>query len=490
MSAHSHVDENLRKVFPYSVVNKGQPSRGFFAKWLLCAFLALFSFAILPSGVHAGGYVSAAEDSVASYIVKETGSATLLMSKDIDRPVSPASLTKIMTCMMAIESGRMDDVVTIPLEATEVEPTKAGLKAGDRIRLRDLVKAAMVNSSNDAAFAIASYLGGSVEGFVASMNSRARALGMHHTCFTNPAGYDRNSYAGNQSTARDLMILTERAIRYSEFNTIAKLDYAVFDELETGRHFVLRTHNKLFDRYPYTVGIKTGYTVLAGPCLIARAIRDGRDMLIVMLGARTDRWSLASSMFDRGFDPDGMGSSLPVARTERKEARPEPVVAAAVVSAGSVKAVNSQNRKVVSHGVAGEGRRLKAAAHRRVLVADASVKPSRTKNVKNHVVTTARERVVRKGTVVLKAGKKGLDRKALVAKAQQRDRKNLIASKAAIKKTPVKVAQRSGGKDRSVAKAAGKGAPRRSSAQVNAAKKRHAKTTLSLSGKNIQSPNG
>lgn len=242
---------------------------------------------------------------VAAYLVKETGSQNVIMAKDIDYQVSPASLTKILTCVMAIESGRMDDIVVIPREATLVEPTKAGLRPGDRVFLRDLVRAAMVNSSNDAAFSIGIYLGGSVESFVASMNARARSLGMNSSYFTNPAGFDTGIYAGNRTTARDLMTLTEYAVRHQEFNTIARLDRAVFRELSTGRVFSLRTHNRMLDLYPYSVGIKTGFTNRAGKCLVARAIRDRKDLLMVMLNARTDRWALASNMFDRGFGLNG-----------------------------------------------------------------------------------------------------------------------------------------------------------------------------------------
>jgi D-alanyl-D-alanine carboxypeptidase (penicillin-binding protein 5/6) len=242
---------------------------------------------------------------VVSYIVKETGSPNVLMAKDVDRPVSPASLTKVMTCVMAIESGRLDDTVVVPKEATLVEPTKAGLRPGDRIQLRDLVRAAMVNSSNDAAFAIAIHLGGSVDLFVSSMNARAKSLGMNSSHFTNPAGFDSGIWAGNRTTARDLMALTEHAVRNPEFNAIARLDRATFRELSTGRVFSLKTHNKLLDLYPYTVGIKTGFTNRAGKCLIARAIKERKDLLMVMLNARTDRWTMASNMFDQGFVAGG-----------------------------------------------------------------------------------------------------------------------------------------------------------------------------------------
>jgi len=281
----------------------------------LFALLAFIVFTLIPVTVSAKKRPAPqGEDAVTAFIVKDTGRPEYLKSKNADKLLSPASLTKIMTCMLAIESGRMNDVVTIPFEATQVEPSKAGFKPGESVRLRDLVKAAMVHSSNDAAFAIAIHLGGSLDAFVRTMNARARALGMNHTRYTNPAGYDRGVYAGNRTTASDLVILTERAIRNPEFNAIAKMDRVVFSELSTGKVYSLRAHNKLLRRYPYSVGIKTGYTSKAGPCLIARALKDGKDMLVILLHARTDRWSLASTMFNQGFGLD-TGAAVPVVKT-------------------------------------------------------------------------------------------------------------------------------------------------------------------------------
>ncbi len=238
---------------------------------------------------------------ISSYIVKEIDNSKVLMAKDVDRPVSPASLTKIMTCIMAIESGRLEQEVVIPKEATMVEPSIAGFKRGDRIKLVDLVKAAMVNSSNDAAFAIAIYLSGNVDAFVSAMNQKAKMIGMKNSCFTNPAGFDKGRYAGNISTAGDLLRLTEYSVRNPLFNAIARLERVDFTELTTGKVYSLSTHNKLLDRYPYAVGIKTGYTSRAGGCLIARAIKDRKDVLLVMLNAKTDRWNAAASMFDQAF---------------------------------------------------------------------------------------------------------------------------------------------------------------------------------------------
>ncbi|TLU58295.1 MAG: D-alanyl-D-alanine carboxypeptidase, partial [Chlorobium sp.] len=175
----------------------------------LSAFMILLIM-MFPLSIYAlpRDYAEERQVPIESYIVKETGSSKVLMSKDIDRQVSPASLTKILTCIMAIESGKLDQDVLITKESTMVEPSKAGFREGDKIKLLDLVKAAMVNSSNDAAFAIAIHLGGSVEGFVASMNYRAKMIGMKNSRFTNPAGFDKGIYAGNISTAGDLLALT------------------------------------------------------------------------------------------------------------------------------------------------------------------------------------------------------------------------------------------------------------------------------------------
>ncbi len=290
----------------------------------LSAFMILLIM-MFPLSIYAlpRDYAEERQVPIESYIVKETGSSKVLMSKDIDRQVSPASLTKILTCIMAIESGKLDQDVLITKESTMVEPSKAGFREGDKIKLLDLVKAAMVNSSNDAAFAIAIHLGGSVEGFVASMNYRAKMIGMKNSRFTNPAGFDKGIYAGNISTAGDLLALTEYAVRNPVFNEVARLERAVFMEQTTRRLYSLRTHNKLLDKYPYAVGIKTGYTTRAGRCLIGRAIKDHRDILLVMLNAKTDRWNVAADMFDSALCVERkepiqiVHSSVPVVREHR-----------------------------------------------------------------------------------------------------------------------------------------------------------------------------
>lgn len=241
------------------------------------------------------------EQEINSYILKDMSTSKVLMSKNSKKRIQPASLTKILTAIIAIESGKLGNVVTIPEEATNVEPTKAGFDPGEKIRLVDLVKASMVRSSNDAAFAIAYYLGGSVKGFAGIMNRKAKEIGMKHSHFTNPAGYDRDVYAGHYSTADDLLLLTEYAIGNEIFNRVVALDSVSFYEQETKKKYFLKSSNKLLENYPYAVGIKTGYTLRAGRCLIARAKRDKKDMVLVMLKAGKKRWELAERMFEQAF---------------------------------------------------------------------------------------------------------------------------------------------------------------------------------------------
>ncbi len=225
---------------------------------------------------------------VDSIIAKDLGTKQLIFSKDEQKRTQPASLTKIMTAIIAIESGRMNEVVTITKEMIQVEPTKANLRVGEKFYLRDLVKAAMVMSANDAAMSIGVYLGdGDVDDFVKEMNSKAKKIGMKNTNFTNPCGFDIGNH---YSTALDLLNLSKYAIKNNAFNEMAKLKRHDFRSLNTRRAYAAYTHNKLLNNYKYAVGIKTGYTQKAGPCLIARAKNGNKDVLVVMLNS-DHRWN-------------------------------------------------------------------------------------------------------------------------------------------------------------------------------------------------------
>ncbi|DAB31203.1 MAG TPA: peptidase S11 [Sulfurimonas sp. UBA12504] len=228
-----------------------------------------------------------------SIIVKDLAKNKTIYTKDDNRVLRPASLTKIMTCMLAIESGKMNNVVTITKPMIDVEPTRLGLKVGDKVKLKDLVHAALIKSANDAAFAIAYYLGdNNKKRFISMMNKKAKKLGMRSTNFVNPAGFDDTKH---KSTARDLMKLAEYAIKNKTFNAIVKLNKYTFTTLNTNKRFSVYTSNKLQRENKNVVGLKTGYTSGAGACLIARVKKDKKDILFVMLNAH-NRWDNAKKV--------------------------------------------------------------------------------------------------------------------------------------------------------------------------------------------------
>lgn len=235
---------------------------------------------------------------VEALLVKELTTGEMIYSKEALKEIKPASLTKIMTAMLAIEHGDMSRPVTITAEMIAVEPTKAGYKEGEIILLEDLVKAAMIKSDNDAAMAVAIAVGGDLQNFVQMMNAKALQIGMQNTLFTNPCGFDIGEH---HSTPIDLLRLAEYSIQNPLFNDITRQNQHIYTSLNTNRKFIAKTHNYLLIRYEYAIGVKTGYTSKAGPCLIARAKKEGNDCLIVMLNSKVNRWSVAQQIFEQVF---------------------------------------------------------------------------------------------------------------------------------------------------------------------------------------------
>lgn len=235
-----------------------------------------------------------------AYAVKEVGSKDILMSKNQNQRIAPASLTKVLTCTIALEVSNLNAQVTVPKEATLVEPTRAGFKEGEVFTMQDLIEAALVHSANDAAYTIAYHIGGGdINKFVDLMNAKALSLGMTNSYFTNPAGFDIGDH---HSTAADLLKLAEYAIKNKNFNEIVKQHEATIVAINTGHVYKMRTSNKLLDKYPYAVGIKTGFTRKAGPCLIARAKKDDKDVLVVLLKSKVSRWGMVENIFEKAYD--------------------------------------------------------------------------------------------------------------------------------------------------------------------------------------------
>jgi len=247
-----------------------------------------------PAGTEAEG-TDPFPSLAASYLLRLNGA--VLWAHDADRPLPPASLTKIMTALLAIESGRLKETATVSEAAARETGTRLGLNPGDRMRVEDLLAATMLGSANDAARALADHLAGNEGKFVLLMNRRARELGMRGTRFVNATGHD---HPGHRSTASDLARLTAAALSHERFaRLVAEIDREV-STVDGKRSFRLENKNELVGRYRGAVGVKSGYTPGAGPCLVAIARRGADRVLLVLLNA-PNRWWDAEAVMDLAF---------------------------------------------------------------------------------------------------------------------------------------------------------------------------------------------
>jgi D-alanyl-D-alanine carboxypeptidase (penicillin-binding protein 5/6) len=217
-----------------------------------------------------------------SAILIDADSGRPLFQKDADAPRQVASTQKLLTALIVAESGNLDAPVVIQPEDTAVEPTKAGVRAGQTYPRRQLLNALLVHSCNDAAVALARDNAGSVPEFAAVMNARAAALGATSSHFVNPNGLP----APQSSSARDMARIAYRAYRHPELREIMAQPGFYF-RFNNGRTEFFSSTNKLLGRYPGVDGMKTGYTDAAGRCLITSATVGSRHFILVQLGSRT-----------------------------------------------------------------------------------------------------------------------------------------------------------------------------------------------------------
>jgi D-alanyl-D-alanine carboxypeptidase len=230
----------------------------------------------------------------------DTGQAMVAKAPDVRRPI--ASLTKIMTALIVLERRRLDDVVTVSPDAVfsrdDYGATSIlGLKAGERITVRDLLYALLLQSSNDAAEALAIDVSGSVDAFTALMNRRAAALGMRDTRFFSPHGLDDRGH----STARDLLRLVRAAYGTKGFAPIVATRFATIPA-PSGPDRVVQNRNVLLWLYPGAIGAKTGLTFGAGFCVIGVAERGGRRLVSIVLDGDGEPFSDAAALLNYGFD--------------------------------------------------------------------------------------------------------------------------------------------------------------------------------------------
>jgi D-alanyl-D-alanine carboxypeptidase len=215
--------------------------------------------------------------------VIDVQSGRILYSQQGDKQMRIASLTKVMTAIVAIEHGDLADRVTVSADASRKEGSSVYLKAGQTISLENLLYGLMLRSGNDAATAIAEHIGGSVEGFAYMMNRESSMIGMSHSHFSNPSGLDAPDH---YSTADDMAKLTAYALKNPKFREIVKTKVkraTVADDSGDLPDYVWGNKNKMLSLFPGADGVKTGYTKLSGRCLISSATRDGQQIAVVTL---------------------------------------------------------------------------------------------------------------------------------------------------------------------------------------------------------------
>lgn len=231
---------------------------------------------------------------------------TLFAHNENDR-LFPASTTKIMTLLLAIEQGDLERSITIPSVAADVpeDSSLVPVTAGEEMRMRDLLYGLMIRSGNDAANAVAELTCGSVEEFAARMNRRAQELGMVNTHFVNPHGYHD---AEHFTTARDLAVLARQGLTNADFCQIVTCLSYVMPATANRGPLLIENKYEIFDpSSPYYIegaaGVKSGYTSHAGFCYVGAAQRDGRTLIAVVLGAptRNRAWTDLRRLFAYGF---------------------------------------------------------------------------------------------------------------------------------------------------------------------------------------------
>ncbi|MBM7623555.1 D-alanyl-D-alanine carboxypeptidase family protein [Sporohalobacter salinus] len=231
-------------------------------------------------------------------IVVDVETGEVLYAKNPHKRRPPASTTKIMTGILAIENGKLDDKVTVSDRAAYTGGSSIWLANGETLKLEELLYGLLLNSGNDAAVAIAEHIGGSVEKFAQMMNRKAREIGALNTTFQNPNGLPKK---GHLTTAYDLAMITRYALQNDKFanivNTVRKT--ISWEGHEYGRS--LLNTNRLLRRFDKVDGVKTGYTKAAGRCLVSSASGNNRQVVSVVLKSR-QMWHDSMKLLNYGLD--------------------------------------------------------------------------------------------------------------------------------------------------------------------------------------------
>ncbi|MGN1031542.1 MAG: D-alanyl-D-alanine carboxypeptidase family protein [Butyricicoccaceae bacterium] len=234
--------------------------------------------------------VPCAAYSAQAYALMDADTGRVLAQGNGSERLPMASTTKIMTALVAIESGDLNRMIKVPASCAGVEGSSMYLQAGEMLPLRDVLYGLMLCSGNDAAMCIAEVCGG-LDSFVARMNERAEELGLTDTHFDNPSGLDGETH---YTTALELAKIASEGLKNETFRTIVSTK-----SYTTGTRTMVN-HNKMLSRYEGAVGVKTGFTKQSGRCLVSAAERNGRTLVAVTLNDPND-WEDHTAMLDFGF---------------------------------------------------------------------------------------------------------------------------------------------------------------------------------------------
>lgn len=247
-------------------------------------FFSSFSFENL---VHAKDLTPEAHRVIAI----DSNSKQVLYEKNGYDSVPMASTTKILTALIALNSGDINRVFTVSKNAVSIRGSKVGFRAGEQITLHELIFGLMMKSGNDAAIAIAEGLAGSVDDFSKVMNSFAENIGLLNSHFQTPHGLDMEDH---YTSAYDLAIVTSEAMKYEKFREIVAVKEINKDKYKFTRDY--RNINKILWIIPNANGVKTGYTGKAGKCLVSSINHNGRDIIIVVLNS-PQRWKVTEKVY-------------------------------------------------------------------------------------------------------------------------------------------------------------------------------------------------
>ena len=230
----------------------------------------------------------------------ETG--RILWGKNENEPLAMASTTKIMTAILAIESGKLDETLTVSKRAQSAPEVKLHILEGEQYTLKDMLYAMMLSSYNDTAVAIAEFIGGSVEDFCIMMTEKAKSLGCTDTVFKTPNGLDLDDH---HSTAKDMAIITAYALKNDTFREIIKTPSYTVNGTKTHN---VTNKDRLLTEYEGAIGVKTGFTGKAGHCFVGAAQRNGQTLISVVLGSgwgdtgKEQKWIDTKNILNYGFE--------------------------------------------------------------------------------------------------------------------------------------------------------------------------------------------